>query len=138
MIKPKRVLFLFIILGVITLPACSYLILREGYDISKKDYDICDLKIEIKPWIDESELEYLGMIQITETGYTLKCDKADAMGILEGEACAIDADVVWGVRRAIPNLQSPLLRVQCQDLPLQAVRIPLIPISVFQDLFSLY
>ncbi len=102
MLNSSRFLFLFSVLGLIVLQSCSYLIHRDGYEISKKDYDICDLQIVIKPWIDESELEYLGMIQITETGYTLRCDKSDAMEILEGEACAIDADLVWVFEERFP------------------------------------
>lgn len=101
---------MILIIAGFMLGGCSHRIIRTGYEADKKNYQPCDVVIKTRVPVDDSLFVKVGTVELGETGFSTHCSEAEAIRILRGEACAVDADLIVITEERRPGFASSCYR----------------------------
>ena len=104
----KRTIYLFVIGFLLT--NCTHRIKRVGYDAKKDYYQFCDVVINNNILINDSIFVKVGSITLGESGFSTRCNESDAIRILRGEACTVNADLIVITDEKRPDVVSSCYR----------------------------
>lgn len=85
---------------------CAHRITRTGYQVKKSDYKFCEVVIQRFTTISDTVAKKIGEIELDDSGVSTSCSEVDAINILKGEACALNADLIIIVWESRPGLGS--------------------------------
>lgn len=131
--KMKKVIYLLLVCLVFS--GCTHRIARTGYEVKKSDYTNCDVLIQKGIIVPDSIAIQIGEIKLGETGVSVACSEKHALKLLQGEACAIDADIIVITEENRPDAWSSCYR--CRAKFYQYLNPEVVLVSTQDDLYDL-
>ncbi len=107
----KNLSILFLCVAILT--GCSHRIVRSGYEGKRTNAGNCEVPIT-HALLHSDSIQLLGKITLGESGFSVSCSEADAVEILRGEACALNADFVHIVEEKRPDAWSTCYRCKAE------------------------
>ena len=90
---------------------CSHSISRIGY-VPNTVSNPCAPIFKYAANLGQTPVTKIGAIKLGDTGFSVNCNKTDAMAILLRESCSIGADMIIIVEEKEPGLISTCYRVE--------------------------
>jgi hypothetical protein len=113
----KKLVYLLIILLLFLIILLQFInfehqISRTGYKVDTKSYLYVNCNIPIKRFeiIPDTVATKIGIIKLSDAGFSKNCSEEDAMEILEKEGCALGADFVNILKESLPDNESNCYR----------------------------
>ncbi|MBL8027498.1 MAG: hypothetical protein JNL74_13845 [Fibrobacteres bacterium] len=101
---------------------CSHSISRYGYE--KKEGTVnCNPILKYGKNLGNLPVFKVGGIRLSDTGFSLTCNKYDALAILQKEACSIGADIIIILEVDKPDFFSTCYRVEADFVKLKDSRL---------------
>ena len=116
----KRTLMVVLSSAVIFVSGCASAIKRTGYQLSEgqsaKRLERCPVAIQCNANHEKTNVEVLGSINASDTGFSVDCDEAYVLDIFCKEACALGADLVLITEEKQPDFWSTCYRARAEFL----------------------
>jgi tetrahydromethanopterin S-methyltransferase subunit G len=109
-----RIFFLLLLfLPLILLVSCNHSIWRSNYQPNKGEFSKCQV-VFIKTVQAGDTFVKVGEVELKDSNYSIHCNEAHALELLEKEACALNANVVKVVNEKRPNIGSSCYRCKAE------------------------
>ena len=110
----KRLIFFTFICFLFT--NCKHQVSRIGYSVDTKSslYVNCNIPIKKFEIIPDSIATKIGVIKLSDAGFSRNCSEENAMVILEKEGCALGADFVNIIKESLPDSVSNCYRCKAE------------------------
>lgn len=117
----KKLIYIFVILLFLIVILMLFInfkhqISRTGYLVDTKSSLYADCNIPVKKFeiVPDSIAIKIGVIKLSDAGFSKECSEEDAIAILEKEGCAMGADFVNIVKEILPDNQSKCYRCKAE------------------------
>lgn len=95
------------------LVSCNHSIWRSNYQPNKGEFSKCQV-VFIKNVQAGDTFVKVGEVELKDSNYSIHCNEAHALELLEKEACVLNANVVKVVKEKRPNLGSSCYRCKAE------------------------
>jgi hypothetical protein len=118
--RTARPLVLFALASALA-TGCTPSVTRTGYaaNASASSGHGCHVAVKRGSELGPTEVDALGEIDITDSGFSTSCDETVVIGLLRREACAAGADIANIVEEHRPDMSSTCYRARARFLRLR-------------------
>lgn len=103
---------LLILILCFSVSGCSYKVTRAGYVDNPVISPTCDVKLVRNYTFRDSIATHVGRIGLHDSGLTTTCSEANAIALLQKEACSMGANLVNITKESRPDMGSSCYRCE--------------------------
>lgn len=93
--------------------SCTHRISRSNYIQHQGEFSRCNVVFKQKIMSGDS-IQKVGLVELMDSQFSVKCNEAHALKLLEKEACALNADVVNIIEEKRPGIGSSCYRCKAE------------------------